>query len=262
MKISQIAATLFTVRDFCKNASDLTITARKLRAIGYQAVQLSKVDHLEPGEIVSIMAGEGLTICSTHEPADDILEQPEKAIAKLQRLGCSLTAYPYPQGIDFGDPAGIKEFVKKLERSGARFRAAGITLGYHNHEIEFFKMEGAPVLEYIYAHSEPSDLVGELDTYWVHYGGGDCVDWCRRLQGRLPFIHLKDYAMTLERKPTYCEIGSGTLPFGRIVAEAERSGCQWFIVEQDTCPRDPFESLETSFKYLQANLVSQQDAQP
>jgi len=91
----------------------------------------------------------------------------------------------------------------------------------------------------------------------VHHGGGDCVSWCRRLRGRLPFIHLKDYAITLERKPTYCEIGNGTLPFDRIIDEAERSGCRWFIVEQDTCPGDPFESLKISFEYLKAHLVSE-----
>jgi sugar phosphate isomerase/epimerase len=97
--------------------------------------------------------------------------------------------------------------------------------------------------------------VGELDTYWVHFGGGDCVEWCRKLRGRLPFIHLKDYAITRERQPIFCEIGVGTLPFKRIIAEAERSGCQWFIIEQDTCPNDPFDSLKISFDYVKANLV-------
>ena len=50
--------------------------------------------------------------------------------------------------------------------------------------------------------------------------------------------------------------GKLELPFARIIAEAENSGCQWFIVEQDTCPHDPFDSLRISFDYLKANLVS------
>ena len=82
-------------------------------------------------------------------------------------------------------------------------------------------------------------------------GGGDCVEWCRRLAGRIPFIHLKDYMMTLEKKPIWCEIGRGTLPFARIIAEAEKSGCEWFIVEQDTCPGDPFESLRLRLRARQ-----------
>jgi sugar phosphate isomerase/epimerase len=255
MKITQVAAQLYTVRDFCQTASDLAATARKIRAIGYEAVQLSALGPIPPEEIVRIMADEGLTICATHEPAADILDRPEKAIENLQKLGCRLTAYPYPNGVDFGDAAVVAAFVRKLDAAGARFRAAGLTLGYHNHDIEFVRFQGAPLLDYLYAHSDPRNLAAELDTYWVQAGGGDCVEWCRKLRGRLPFIHLKDYAMTLERKPAFAEIGRGTLPFARIIAEAERSGCQWFIVEQDTCPGDPFESLKISFDYLKANLV-------
>ena len=256
MNLSQIAATLFTVRDFCTNASDLAATAGKLRAIGYQVVQLSKLDRVEPEEIVRIMNDAGLTICSTHEPSQDILDHPEKVISKLHRLGCTLTAYPYPHGINFSEASIVEEFVRKLDSSGAKLRAAGITLGYHNHDLEFAKIDGIPVLEYIYRHTAPSSLVGELDTYWVQTGGGDCVEWCRRLRGRMPFIHLKDYAPDSKGGATYCEIGRGTLPFAQIIAEAERSGCRWFIVEQDTCPGDPFDSLRISFDYMKGNLVA------
>ena len=41
----------------------------------------------------------------------------------------------------------------------------------------------------------------------------------------------------------------------RIIAEAEAGGCEWFIVEQDTCPGDPFESLKQSFDYIKAHLA-------
>ena len=256
MKLTQVAAQLYTVRDFCQTAAALAATAKKIRAIGYEAVQLSGLGPIPTAEIVRIMAGEGLTICATHEPSAVILEEPEKAIDTLRQLGCRLTAYPYPQDVDFGSADSINTLVRKLDAAGAKLRAAGFTLGYHNHDIEFLKFEGAPVLDYLFARTDPRNLVSELDTYWVQYGGGDCVEWCRKLRGRLPFIHLKDYVMTRERKPTFGEIGEGTLPFARIISEAEASGCQWFIVEQDTCPRDPFASLRTSFEYLKARLVS------
>jgi sugar phosphate isomerase/epimerase len=256
MKLNQIAAQLYTVRDFCRTAPDLAATARRIRAIGYPAVQLSGLGPIPPGEVAEIMAGEGLAICATHEPSETILDRPEEAIENLRILGCTLTAYPYPQGVDFGEAASIKMLARKLDAAGAKFRAAGLTLGYHNHEMEFLKFEGVPILDFLFARTDPRNLVAELDTYWVHFGGGDCVDWCRKLAGRLPFIHLKDYAITKARTPVFSEIGGGTLPFARIIAEAERSGCRWFIVEQDTCPRDPFESLKISLDYLKTNLVS------
>ena len=256
MKITQVAAQLYTVRDFCQTATDLAASARKLRGIGYCAVQLSGIGPIPTAEIVRIMAGEGLTICATHEPSAVVLDQPERAVARLQELACRLTAYPYPGGIDFGDSAQVTTLVTKLDAAGAKFRAAGLTLGYHNHDIEFVKFQGAPVLDYIFVHTDPQRLVAELDTYWVHHGGGDCVEWCRKLRGRLPFIHLKDYGVTPAREATSCEIGAGNLPFRRIVDEAERSGCGWFIIEQDTCPGDPFASLRQSFDYVRHQLVA------
>lgn len=256
MKIAQVAAQLYTVRDFCRDAGSLAATAKKLRAIGYTAVQVSAIGPIPEAEIVAILQGEGLTICATHEPSLEILDEPEKVISRLQRLGCRLTAYPYPAGVDFTDAAQVETLVRKLNASGAKLRAAGIRLGYHNHAIEFVKFRGAPVLEYIYTQTAAENLAAELDTFWIHYGGGDVVEWTRRLGGRIPCIHLKDYGFTKENKHTWCEIGAGTLPFKRIIAEAEAGGCEWFIVEQDTCPGDPFDALRQSFEYIRANLVA------
>lgn len=255
MKVSQIAAQLYTLRDHCRTETELAQTARKLRDIGYQAVQVSGVGPMPPGLIAKILGDAGLGICATHEPSDVILEQPERAVETLRALGCGLTAYPHPTGIDFTDPTQVGKLVTQLDAAGAVFREAGMRLGYHNHAIEFVRYQGAPVLEYIYSQTSPENLVAEIDTYWIHYGGGDVVDWVKGLRGRLPFIHLKDYGFTPENKPSWCEIGAGTLPFGRIIAEAETSGCEWFIVEQDTCPGDPFDSLRQSFDYLKSNLA-------
>lgn len=255
MKLHQLAAQLYTVREFCKTGADLAATAARIREIGYTAVQISGIGPIADDEVVRIMAGEGLRICATHEPSQSILETPEQALERVQRLGCSQTAYPYPAGIDFSDPAQIDRLCEKLDRAGAVFRKAGVTLGYHNHAIEFVPFRGTTVLDTIFARTARRHLAAELDTYWIQYGGGDPVAWCAKLAGRLGVIHLKDYVFTTENKPTFGEIGRGTLDFARIIAAAENSGCQWFVVEQDICPGDPFDSLRLSFEYLRQNLI-------
>jgi sugar phosphate isomerase/epimerase len=262
MKTTQIAAQLYTVRDHCRTSPELAATAAKLRAIGYAAVQVSGIGPITENEIVAIMRGEGLTICATHEPSATILDEPDKVIDRLGRLGCNVTAYPYPHGFDLTDRGQIATLVRKLDVAGARLHAAGITLGYHNHAIEFVKVDGTPALEYIYQNTNPKYLVSELDTYWIHYGGGDVVDWCRRMRGRIPLIHLKDYGFTKDNHHTLCEIGAGTLPFKKIIEESEAGGCRWFIVEQDTCPGDPFASLKQSFDYMTQHLVEANSERP
>lgn len=250
MRLNQIAAQLYTLRDHCQTSSTLADSARKLREIGYLAVQVSGIGPIPDLEVVRIMADEGLTICASHEPSQRILDEPEAAIERVMNLGCTLTAYPYPRDIDLSQFECVRKLTERLDEVGALFRERGLWLGYHNHALEFVRCGDRTVLDYIFDHTRPENLVAEIDTYWVQFGGGDVVEWCRRLRGRLPFIHLKDYVFTAGNQPVFGEIGAGNLDFRRIVSAAEESGCEWFIVEQDSCPGDPFDSLRRSFEYL------------
>ena len=57
--------------------------------------------------------------------------------------------------------------------------------------------------------------------------------------------------MTLARaERQFAEVGRGNLNIPEILSAAEAAGCKWFIVEQDTCPSDPFECIKRSFDYL------------
>lgn len=258
MKLSQVAIQLYTLRDFCKTAADFAVTMKKVREIGYTAVQISGVGPIPEAELLAMCKAEGLTICATHENGQKILDETDAVIARLQALDTKLTAYPYPGGIDFNNPEHLDTLIRKLDIAGAKFRAAGMKLGYHNHANEFYRpVPGGPTfLDRVYNETSPENIVAELDTFWVQRGGGDVVEWVRRLKGRTPFIHLKDYKVNPAGEPSYCEVGAGTLPFARIIAEAEAGGCEWFIVEQDSCPGDPFDSIKQSLDYIKAHLVA------
>ncbi len=250
MKVSQIAAQLYTCRDLLKTPTDIAATLKRVRAVGYTAVQVSGMGPIAEEELNTILDGEGLVCCATHENGDAIPREPAKVIERLKRLRCTLTAYPYPAGVDMTDPESLGSLIADLDAAGALMAAEGITLTYHNHGIEFVQTHGVTALDRIYNETDPAHLQGEPDTYWIHYGGGENVAWCNKLTGRLPMIHLKDYKFTAENQPTYCEIGAGTLDFAAIIPAAEAAGCQWFIVEQDTTPGDPVDSLRQSFEYL------------
>src|ERR1700722_10737823 len=101
MKLSQVAAQLYTCRDLIKNAKGLAATLARLKKIGYGAVQASGVGPILPAEIGRIIADAGMVCCSTHEPANDVLDFPAKVIDRLAALRCKITAYPFPHGIDF-----------------------------------------------------------------------------------------------------------------------------------------------------------------
>jgi sugar phosphate isomerase/epimerase len=257
MKKNQLAAQLYTCREITKTPFEISRTLRRVREAGYTAVQASGLGPIADDELIRMLDGEGLTCCATHEPGALILKEPQRVVERLARLRCKFTAYPFPSGINLSDPAALHGLIENLEESGAVLAASGMTLCYHNHHQEFRKTGGATILEKIYSSTSARHLQGELDTYWVQYGGGDPAAWCERLSGRLPLIHLKDYMVNDENEPAYCEIGSGNLDFARIVAAAEKAGCQYFIVEQDETPGDPVDSLAQSFRHLAENICKE-----
>ncbi len=255
MKRSQIAAQLFTLRDFLKTPQDIQATLTKVRAIGYEAVQVSGMGPIEESELVRMLEGEGLVCCATHEPSATIVDNPNAVVERLQKLGCKHTAYPHPH-LPFTTEEELATMTGHLDRAGKVLHDAGLVLSYHNHSLEFCRVSGHLVLEYIYKHTDPRYLQAELDTYWVQHGGGDVADWCRKFAGRSPLIHLKDYTINAERQPFFAEIGHGNLNWPEILPAAEEAGCEWFIVEQDRCERDPFESLKMSYEFLTGNYCS------
>lgn len=110
-------------------------------------------------------------------------------------------------------------------------------------------MAGVQALEILYAESDPAVFSAEIDTYWIQHGGGNPVSWLRQLKGRCHLVHLKDMAIKGSQQ-LYAEVGEGNLEWPAILGACREAGVEWYIVEQDTCQRDPFESLGISLKNL------------
>ena len=151
-------------------------------------------------------------------------------------------------------------FIDRFNKVAATLREGGIHYGYHNHSHEWIRL-GDPLTT-----PRPIDLLleklapevpFELDTYWVAHAGGDPAAWIKKVAGRIPCIHLKDMLIGLNpRQPIMAEIGVGNLDWPSILGACKDAGVKHYIVEQDHCWRDPFDSLATSLKNLQAMGLS------
>ena len=257
--LDQIGLTLYTTREYQRTLPDLKDSLKRVADIGYQNVQISGIakDLIEPEALVELCSENDLKIVATHEPALDIINEPELVAERLKRLGCRYTAYPYPAEVDLDDRSSIEKFAQDLERAGKVLSEQGKVLMYHNHAMEFRKFPGSKstILEYLYVETTSANLQGEIDTYWVQLGGQSPAAWCKKLTGRLPVLHLKDYKIKGNKDPDYCEIGEGNLDIPGILQAASEAGTKYVIVEQDTCDGDPFDSIATSYAYL-SDLLS------
>ncbi len=125
MKLHQVAIQLYTLRDFTKTPKDIAATMKKVREIGYEAVQASAMGPIPEEELLKILAGEGLTLCATHEPSDLILDEPERVAERLTKLNCKYTAYPHPKDIDLGSESAVEQWLNRLNHAGKILHEAG-----------------------------------------------------------------------------------------------------------------------------------------
>lgn len=251
MKKCQIAAQLYTVRDFLKTPAEIAVSLAKIKKAGFDAVQLSGLGPIDDLELLKMLDGEGLVCCATHEKGAEIVNETDKVIEHLNRLKCKYTAYPYPHIIPQSPTEAVAVAVS-LEAAAVKMAKAGQILTYHNHDIEFTQLDGKLMLDYFYDNAP--HLQGEIDTYWVQSGGANPTSWVNKLKGRLPLLHLKDFGI-VNRKATMMPIGGGNLEWSSILPAAEKAGTEWFIIEQDVCLIDPFDSLKLSLDFMIQNFV-------
>ncbi len=253
MRLDQIALQLVSFSSSIQTAPGLREVCRRVHGLGYRTVQVSGIYDapLTVAEIRGACDDAGLAICATHERGASIIEQPEAVARRLADLGTSYTAYPYPAGIDLTDASAIDRLATGLTAAGRVLCAHGRVLCYHHHQIEFQRMGAGTAFDRLLAGTDPDAVQIELDTYWLQSGGQCPVAWCRRLDGRLPLIHLADYQVGADGTPRIAPLGDGVLDLPGFVDAATESGCRWFIVEHWQAP-DPWESAARSLAYLAA----------
>ena len=87
MKISKknLAAQLYTIRDYTKTPKDIAESMKNIKAIGYDAVQISGLGPIDPKELAAILDGEGLVCCASHDGGEDQFTKTDALIRKAFR---------------------------------------------------------------------------------------------------------------------------------------------------------------------------------
>lgn len=244
----EIGAQLYTVRDFCKTPDALAESLKKVADIGYRTVQLSGTCDYDADWMKEQLRKNGLRCVLTHTPAQRITEETQAVIDAHRTFGCNLVGLGW-WAFDEKQNMSYDRFLELFLPAAQKLHDAGLLFMYHNHDQEFRRMGGKLILEKL-MEDMPADLMGfTLDTFWVQAGGGDPAWWLEKLHGRIPCIHLKDYAYG--RKMAV--IGEGNINFDRVFEKAEAGGTQTMLVEQDDCGgEDPFACLKRSYDFLRA----------
>jgi sugar phosphate isomerase/epimerase len=249
----KIAAQLYTLREYLKTPADVSATLKKVKQIGYNAVQVSGLGPIDSAALKDIVEREGLTICATHIGYQDLWGNLDKVIEKHKLWNCRYVGLGSMPEEYRGSREGYVKFAKEASEVGRRLKQAGLTFIYHNHSFEFEKFGGVSAMEILLQESDPEAFDFELDVHWVQAGGAEPAAWIELVKGRMRVVHLKDMVVTREGQQLFAEVGEGNMNFRRILDACDAIDVEWGAVEQDNCyGRDPFESLAISARNLRA----------
>jgi sugar phosphate isomerase/epimerase len=259
----QLAAQLYTVRQLTTTAEGFEECLRRCSEIGYAGVQVSAVGSMTGPEptVTAVQAREwldryNLSCCATHVAWNRLTTEFDKVVTEHKILGCTYIALG-SLGSDFGPaPENYRRFLEEAEPVARALKEQGIRFGYHNHSHEFIRdpETGRPAIDLLVGNGvDWLDL--EVDTYWVAHAGASPATFLKRATGRLWAVHLKDMEVVAGDGPVMAPVGEGNLDWPEILDACQTGGTEWLIVEQDTCRRDPFDCLASSYRFLSASIA-------
>lgn len=251
-----IGLQLYTVRE--EMAKDPETTIRKVAGIGYNEVesfgyQGGKYFGMLPKAFSSFLKENRLTHPSGHYMLTHLSDNWEKAVEDAVAAGQKYMVVAYLLDSERKSIDDYKKIAAQFNKAAGICRKSGIQFGYHNHNFEFFDLNGQQGYDILLKETDPNLVKFELDLYWASYAGKDPVAMFRQHPGRFPLWHVKDMDNTT--KKFFTEVGNGVIDFKSIFAHAREAGMEHFFVEQDICPGSPFSSIETSYRYISKNLI-------
>ena len=193
----------------------------------------------------------------------------KKMVADAKALNCDMMRIGMLPFTCMGSYEKAVEFAKEAEKYAVMLKEEGIDLYYHNHHIEFMKVNGEYLLDILRANAP--HLGFELDIHWIHRGGQDPIKFIKKYAGAVRLLHLKDYRIANVEMPDmkspdamkqfvdaffskpvqFAELGKGNLPLKACIAAGLAGGAEYFLIEQDdSYGRDPFDCLRDSRDHL------------
>jgi sugar phosphate isomerase/epimerase len=258
-----IGLQLYTLGDM--PVKDLDGTLAKLAAVGFTDIELPNFYNRKPADLRAAADKAGVRYSSIHMNMPgpftggtlSLMSSPQEIADGLNTLGiyqvfmplCPLPeGFSIPQGknpqVAIGDalreagPDHWKRTATLLNERAAALKPFGISLGYHNHNMEFAPLPGGTTgWEILMKETDPSLVNFELDLGWTSAAGLDPAVELGKLKGRVKAVHMKDVKATtktnyvMAQDPT--EVGSGRLQWAKILPAAQAAGVQHFYVEQE-----------------------------
>ncbi|NML65138.1 sugar phosphate isomerase/epimerase [Hymenobacter sp. RP-2-7] len=260
--ITKVGIQLYSLRDYIGQSTKSVLA--KVAQAGYQEVETYGYSPatgfwgMQPAEFKAALAAQGLTTPSGHYGLDGYFRDGSETelngiIAAAKGCGQTYVVVPSLDGKLLQSVADFKTIASRLNQAGKRCQAAGLRIGYHNHNFEFKPLGGTTLYEVLLKETDPKLVDFEMDIYWVVRAGQDPLELIKAHPGRFPLWHVKD--MNKTRPELNTEIGTGSIDFRQLAAHAQEAGLKHLFMEQENFSLDAYQSITQSAAYMKNTLL-------
>ncbi len=262
-----IGLQIYTLKDAA--AKDLSGTLRAVADIGYREIELAGIPATSATDLRKILNDLGLTAPSMHASMADLQTGLQARIDYAKTLGTRYLVCSFPWTADsrFRNSAlsiasditldDWKWNADQLNKIGAAAAKAGLSCGYHNHNMEFRSYDGVVAYDELLRLTDPKLVTMEMDLAWVVTGGADPLQYLRKHADRISMLHVKevrkDLQVTAEKLQSQTtEVGSGRIDWKQLFGAMDPARIRHYFVEQENFERSPLEAVKISFNYLRS----------
>jgi sugar phosphate isomerase/epimerase len=227
----------YPIRDIL--VKDFPGTLKMMASLGYQFVEMcSPPGYLDSGfgplvnmkaeEMKRIIGDSGLNCPSCHYTFDELKDKLDDRIEFAHQLGlkhmiCSSFWLP--------KTAVLKDYLTasdELNKIAEKISKAGMQMGYHNHEMEFAKLDNTLIYDAIMGELDPKLVRMQFQTEVINLGY-KASTYFTKYPGRFISSHLSDWTADRKQVP----IGQGIIDWKEYFKAAPTGGVQYFFVEMN-----------------------------
>lgn len=229
---------VYTIREML--VKDFPGTLKMMAKLGYQGVEMCSppgyitsgfepLVKMKPEVMRKIITDAGLTCESSHFTFGELKDNLAERIEYSKKLGlkqmiCSSFWLP--------KEATMTDWLKacdQLNEIGLKTKKAGIQLGFHNHHMEFEKIDGELIYDALLKQFDPELIKMQFQVAVISIGY-KASDYFLKYPGRFISAHLADWS-SVENKQV--SVGKGIVDWGEFYNAAEIGGVKNFFVEMD-----------------------------
>ena len=194
--------------------------------LGYKGTPFEKFNELSGKELRQIIEASGLTCKSSHFTMDELRDHLDNRIEWSKQMGITqMIASSFWWGKD-ATMQDWRNACHELNEIGLKTKTAGIQTGFHNHHMEFEKIDGELIYDVLMEELDPV-LVKMQFQVAVANIGYKAADYFREYPGRFISAHLSDW-LSQEQEVA---LGQGMVDWPDFFDAATIGGVKNYFVE-------------------------------